>query len=72
VQEAILAEELERGLHPFVGWDLSVELDKAHACMNRTTSDRATETERLFSKSCRFSASWSTWACCPSRKFPNS
>jgi hypothetical protein len=31
VQEAILAEELERVLHPPDGRDLSVELDKAHA-----------------------------------------
>jgi hypothetical protein len=40
-REAKLAEELERGLHPPVGRDLSTELDKTRACMNRTTSDCA-------------------------------
>jgi hypothetical protein len=34
VQEAILAEELEHSLHPPNGKDLSVELDKAHTCMD--------------------------------------
>jgi hypothetical protein len=31
VQEAILAEEQECGLHPFDGWDLSMELEEIHA-----------------------------------------
>jgi hypothetical protein len=28
----ILAEELEHGLHPVYGWDLSTELDKTRTC----------------------------------------
>jgi hypothetical protein len=36
VREAILVEELERGLHPSARWDLLVELEKARTCVNRT------------------------------------
>jgi hypothetical protein len=35
VREAILAEKLERGLHPLNRRDLSVELDKAQARVDR-------------------------------------
>jgi hypothetical protein len=41
--EVILAEELEHGLHPPDGRDLSTELDKAHTWMDKTTSDHATK-----------------------------
>jgi hypothetical protein len=44
---AILAEELEHGLHPTDGRDLSVELDKARASMDRINGKRAAEAERL-------------------------
>jgi hypothetical protein len=47
VWEAILAEELEHGLHPTNGKDLSTELDKAHARVDRIDSERATEAEQL-------------------------
>jgi hypothetical protein len=47
VREAILAEELERSLHPTDGWDLSVELDKACTCVDRIDDERATEAEQL-------------------------
>jgi hypothetical protein len=47
VQEAILAEELERVLHPPDGRDLSVELDKAHARANRIDNECTTEAKRL-------------------------
>jgi hypothetical protein len=36
---------LERGLHPPDRWDLSVELDKAHASVDRSTDDLAAEAE---------------------------
>jgi hypothetical protein len=42
VREAILAEELECGLHPANGWDLSAELDRA-----RTRSERTAKAEVL-------------------------
>jgi hypothetical protein len=45
VHEAVLEEELERGLHPPDRWDLSVELDKAHASVDRSTDDLAAEAE---------------------------
>jgi hypothetical protein len=47
VQEVILAEELECGLHPPDGHDLSAVLDKAQTCVDRTTSDHAAEAEQL-------------------------
>jgi hypothetical protein len=47
VWEAILAEELEHNLHPTNGKDLSTELDKAHARVDRIHSERATEAEQL-------------------------
>jgi hypothetical protein len=47
VWEAILVVELERGLHPSNGWDLSAELDKACACVERIDGERAAEAERL-------------------------
>jgi hypothetical protein len=45
VSEVILAEELERGLHPPDGWDLSAELDKACASVDRSIDDCAAEAE---------------------------
>jgi hypothetical protein len=45
VREAILVEELERGLHPPDKQDLSAELDKAHARLDRIDSERAIEPE---------------------------
>jgi hypothetical protein len=47
VREAILAEELERGLHPPDGRDPSVDPDKAHTHVGRVDGERATEAERL-------------------------
>jgi hypothetical protein len=47
VWEALLVEELERGLHPPNKRDLSVELDKAHAHVDRIDGERATKVERL-------------------------
>jgi hypothetical protein len=47
VWEAILVEELERGLHPNAGRDLLPELEKAHAFVRWTANDSATEAERL-------------------------
>jgi hypothetical protein len=42
VQEAILAEEQELGLHPPDGWDLSVELE-TRACMDRIDGESVAE-----------------------------
>jgi hypothetical protein len=47
VQEEILAKELEHGMHHTDRWDLSVELDQAHACVDRIDDERATEAEQL-------------------------
>jgi hypothetical protein len=47
VREAIQAVELEHALYPPDGHDLSVELDKAHASVNRMVYDRNTEAEQL-------------------------
>jgi hypothetical protein len=47
VWEVILAKELEHGLHPTNGKDLSTKLDKAHARVDRIDSERATEAEQL-------------------------
>jgi hypothetical protein len=47
VQEAILAEELERDMHPPDAWVLSVELDKALTRADRIDGERAAETEHL-------------------------
>jgi hypothetical protein len=47
VCEAILAEELERGLRPSDGQDLSVELKKIRARVDRNVVDCATEAEGL-------------------------
>jgi hypothetical protein len=47
VHEAILVDELERGLHPSDGLDLSIELDKSCACVDRTTNDCAIEGDLL-------------------------
>jgi hypothetical protein len=43
----ILVVELERGLHPLDGRDLSAELDKARTSVNRMANDRATKAEWL-------------------------
>jgi hypothetical protein len=45
VWEVIREEELERGLHPPDGWDLSTELDKASTCVDRIIGERAAEAE---------------------------
>jgi hypothetical protein len=47
VWEAILAKALEHGLHPPDRQDLSTELDKARACVDRIDSECTTEAERL-------------------------
>jgi hypothetical protein len=47
VREAILAKELERGLHSFDGQDLSVELDKARALADGITDERMAEAMQL-------------------------
>jgi hypothetical protein len=47
VREAILAEELERGLHPIDMQDLSAELDKARVCVDRIDGECAAEAEQL-------------------------
>jgi hypothetical protein len=47
VHEAILAEELEHGLHHPDGWGLPVELDKTRARVHRIADDRAAEAGRL-------------------------
>jgi RecA/RadA recombinase len=46
VWEVILVES-EHGLRPTDGWVLSVELDKAHVCMDRINGERAAEVEQL-------------------------
>jgi hypothetical protein len=45
VCKVILAVELECGLHPPDGWDLSAELDKADASVNRTVDYCASKVE---------------------------
>jgi hypothetical protein len=47
LREVILLEELERGLHPPDGRDLSAELDKTHARVDRIDSEYAAEDEQL-------------------------
>jgi hypothetical protein len=47
VCDVILADELERGMHSSNGWNLSVELDKAHALTDRITNERTGEARRL-------------------------
>jgi hypothetical protein len=47
VWEAILAKELEHGLHPTDGRDWSVELDKARTRVDRIDGERAAEAEQL-------------------------
>jgi hypothetical protein len=55
VQEVILVEELECGLHLPDGRGLSVELDKAHEHMDRIDGEHATEDEQLSRKVMRIS-----------------
>jgi hypothetical protein len=43
VQEAMLVEEQARGLHPFDGRDLSMELEGLHAHVDGVEGERATE-----------------------------
>jgi hypothetical protein len=45
VQEVILAEELECGLHPPNGQDLSAELDKTPVHVNRRDGECTYEAE---------------------------
>jgi hypothetical protein len=47
VREEILAEELQRALHPPDGWDMSVDLDKAHTGVDRIDGECAIEAEKL-------------------------
>jgi hypothetical protein len=47
VREAIMAEELERGLRRSDGHDLPTELYKVRTRANKIASDRATEAEQL-------------------------
>jgi hypothetical protein len=47
VHEVMLVVGLEHGLHPPNGRDLSAELDKAHASVNRMTDDHVAEAEWL-------------------------
>jgi hypothetical protein len=47
VQEAILAEEQVRGLHPFDRWDLSVELGEIRAHMDGIEGECTTEAGQL-------------------------
>jgi hypothetical protein len=55
VWEVILAEELERGLDPTDGWDLSAELDKARGCVYKIDGERATEVKQLSQRVMRIS-----------------
>jgi hypothetical protein len=48
----ILVEEPVPGLHPFDGWDLSVELEEIHAHVDRIEGERDTEAGQL-SQLCR-------------------
>jgi hypothetical protein len=47
VWEVILAEELERGLHPTYERDLSMELDKAPSRVDRIDCEHVVEAEQL-------------------------
>jgi hypothetical protein len=47
VQVAILAEEQECGLHPFDGWDLSMELEEIHAHVDGIKGKWAAEARHL-------------------------
>jgi hypothetical protein len=47
--------ELERGLHPIDGCDLSVELDKARARVHRIDGERVAEAEQLSQQVMRIS-----------------
>jgi hypothetical protein len=55
VPEAILAEELERGLHPTDEQDLSVELEKACARVDRINGECAIKAEQLSRRVMRIS-----------------
>jgi hypothetical protein len=55
VREAILAEELECGLHPTNGRDLSTEMDKARARVARIDGERAAEAKQLSQRVMRIS-----------------
>jgi hypothetical protein len=55
VQEVILAEELECGLHPPNGQDLLAELDKAPVHVNRRDGECTYEAERLSQQVMRIS-----------------
>jgi hypothetical protein len=60
VCEVILEEELEHGVHPPDGQDLSVELDRAYVSVDRFANDCATEAMRLRDRLYRLPTSWST------------
>jgi hypothetical protein len=49
VREAILAEELERSLHPPNGRDPSAELDKVYVCVDQIADDHAAKVEQVAS-----------------------
>jgi hypothetical protein len=47
VQEAILVEEQECGLHPYDGWDLSGELEEMHARVDRIKGEHDAKVRQL-------------------------
>jgi hypothetical protein len=47
VREVILTEEQERSLQPPNGQDLSVELGKIRACVDKINGERAVKAGRL-------------------------
>jgi hypothetical protein len=55
MQEVILAKELEHGLYPADGLDLSAELEEARACVDRINDERAAEAEELSHRVMRIS-----------------
>jgi hypothetical protein len=71
VHEAILVEQLECSLRPPDGQDLSVEMDEARTCVDKTAMIVPPKPNDYRGRSCRLSVSWSTWACFLLRKFPN-
>jgi hypothetical protein len=47
VREAKMVEEQARGIHPFKGWDLLVELEELHAHVARIEDEHATKARKL-------------------------
>jgi hypothetical protein len=71
VREALLAEELEHGLQPPDGLDLSSELNKACAHVDRINGERATEAELLSRLVVRISRVLVDLGMPPSKTFSN-